>query len=193
MGKATFKTISIATFIIVLAGCKSNSGHQYSDTDLAKISAWNKFFGKSLNLSSALRPNDQPVCHTYADPCTAMYQHVYKNAANVDSISKAYTSSEDFGSQNLSSWALDIANNTDAAQIKVCFGIYTPQYAAKFPSAKPGRLAVFLYPVNSSKGPAKYNKPSTYTPPAPNGCATTATAPAVGTQADPFNLAGVEP
>src|ERR1700760_1478215 len=72
---------------------------------------------------------DQPVDYNLAMACVQMYQNVYRNAANVDSIKSAYSWSANFGSQNLSNWALDIATNTNAVTTKMCFAIYTKDMA----------------------------------------------------------------
>ena len=145
MKKNFIETMSIAAVcLMLLIGCKSKPEHQFSESDVEKIAAWNKLLVSKPSLSSA---NDQPVCHTYADACTLKYKTAYEHAADVSAISAAYTYSEDFGSKNLSDWAQDIAKNTNATTIKMCFGIYTQAFVTAFPSAKPNRLAVFLYPV----------------------------------------------
>ncbi|MDB5141401.1 MAG: hypothetical protein JWQ66_114, partial [Mucilaginibacter sp.] len=94
--------------------------------------------------------------------------------------------------QNLSSWALDMANNTNAVTIKMCFGIYTKEMVTAYPTARAGRLTIFLFPVDANGNRAVYNKSSTYTAPVSKG-QKVLPAGTSGSPTNPYNIAGLEP
>jgi hypothetical protein len=165
--------------ILLFAGFKSTTRHGFIKDGKAKITAKRHHF-------------DQPVDYNLATACVQMYQHVYSNAANVDSMKNAYSTSADFGAQNLSSWALDMANNTNAVTIKMCFGIYTKEMVAAYPTARAGRLTIFLFPVDANGNRAVYNKSSTYTAPVSKG-QKVLPAGTSGSPTNPYNIAGLEP
>jgi hypothetical protein len=165
--------------ILLFTGFKSTTGHGFTNGDKAIITA------KPHNF-------DQPVDYNLAMACVSMYQHVYFNAANIDSIKNAYSTSADFGSQNLSSWALDIATNTNAVTTKMCFGIYTKEMLVAYPTAKTGRLTIFLFPVDANGNRAVYTKSSTYSAPVSKG-QKVMPAGTAGSPTNPYNIAGLEP
>ncbi|HEY4197005.1 MAG TPA: hypothetical protein VGM63_15790 [Mucilaginibacter sp.] len=136
---------------------------------------------------------DQPVDYNMAMACVLMYQHVYSKAANIDSIRNAYSTSADYGSQNLSSWALDIATNTNAVTTKMCFAIYTKEMATNYPGVIPGRLTVILFPVDANGKRAVYTKTSTFKLQTPNGQKVLSAGGGAGTPTNPFNIAGLQP
>jgi hypothetical protein len=178
------KLFLIATLLavgsmVLFAGFKSSTGREFTSNKKTMITAKPQYF-------------DQPVDYNLAMACVQMYQHVYLNAANVDSIKSAYSTSADFGSQNLSNWAADIAANTNAVTTKMCFGIYTKEMAQAYPGVVPGRLTVILFPVDAKGNRAVYTKASTLKFQTPNGQkALPAGSP--GSPTNPYNFAGIEP
>jgi hypothetical protein len=179
------KLFLIATLLAVgslalFTGFKSSAGHEFTNGGKTKIAAKPQYF-------------DQPVDYNLAMACVLMYQHVYANAANVDSIKKAYSTSADFGSQNLSSWAADIAANTNAVTTKMCFGIYTQAMATAYPGIVVGRLTVILFPVDANGKRAVYTKASTFKIQTPAGQKAAPAGGGAGTPTNPYNFAGIEP
>jgi hypothetical protein len=178
------KLFLIATLLavgsmVLFTGFKSSTGHEFTNSEKAKVIAKPQYF-------------DQPVDYNLAVACVQMYQHVYLNAANVDSIKSAYSTSADFGSQNLSSWALDIATNTNAVTTKMCFAIYTKEMATAYPGVVAGRLTVILFPVDANGKRAVYTKNSTLKFQTPNG-QKALPAGGTGSPTNPYNLAGLQP
>lgn len=158
-----------------------------------------KIFGISHGKNSS---KDQRICKNFADSCVTMFKKIYTNSSfGARDLAVLKTTSVNFGSRNLYSWLYDITKNTDADSIKIKFGIYTPQIIAAFPGNlkpdKKGRLTVFLYATKfdvtvGNTVVAKYTSPSTFQQTEPDGCVQAASANP-GAEAQPFNLAGIEP
>jgi hypothetical protein len=187
------KLFLIATLLavggmVLFTGFKSSTGLEFTNSGNPKITTPDKLFGNKA------RPHffDQTVDYNLATACVLMYQHVYFKAANVDSIINAYSTSADFGSKTLSSWTLDIANNTNAVTTKMCFGIYTKDMGVAYPGVKVGRLTIFLFPVDAKGNRAVYINNSTFVPVTPNGQKALSAAK-TGDPTNPFDFSGLQP
>lgn len=193
-------TLVAATAVMLITSCTGEKGAgEKADTltpvvgDTVSGAVPIKLFNSKLFSKNSI--TDIPVCAELASQCTTEYQTKYKGA-NFDAafIQRAFTTSVRFGSKELGAWMKDIENNTDATHIKIYFGAYTKRmiqaFSTQIDSNKEGRLTVFLWPYNGTVK-AKYTKHSTYD--TGNGCTKALTKGEPGEEADPFNIAGLEP
>lgn len=81
-----------------------------------------------------------------AAECTEMYTKIYENY-HASAITNAYTDSVSFPFDSLLKFITAASSNADTLKIK--FGVYTPEFAAKY-KVQEGRLTAFLYTTSST-------------------------------------------
>jgi hypothetical protein len=114
----------------------------------------------------------EPVNADLAKDCVENYHKIFKGAID-PKIKDAFTSDVVFDKAQLIAWLNTITTNS----VKISLGIYTPEFVAKYPTAKVNRLSTFIYPYN--------------TPAAVKAQVGGVSTPAGGD--DPFNLAELQP
>ena len=85
-----------------------------------------------------------PVNNDLAQACVKNYHTIFKGALD-KKIIEAFTADVIFDRAQLITWL----NTLTTDSIKISMGIYTPDFAAKYPTAKVGRLTTFLAPYNT--------------------------------------------
>lgn len=85
-----------------------------------------------------------PVNNDLAQACVKNYHTIFKGALD-KKIIEAFTADVIFDRAQLISWL----NTLTTDSIKISMGIYTPDFAAKYPTAKVGRLTTFIAPYNT--------------------------------------------
>ncbi len=86
----------------------------------------------------------QPVNLSLADGCVKHYHEVFKGAID-PKIVEAFTADVVFDKAQLIAWLNTITTDS----VKISLGIYTPEFVAQYPTAKPKRLTTFIYPYNT--------------------------------------------
>jgi len=92
-----------------------------------------------------------PINNDLAQACVKNYHAIFKGAVD-KKIADAFTSDVIFDRQQLITWL----NTLTTDSVKVSIGVYTPEFVAKYPSAKVNRITTFLTPCNvGSQPPSK--------------------------------------
>ncbi|WP_448701860.1 hypothetical protein ACFGVR_06330 [Mucilaginibacter sp. AW1-3] len=85
-----------------------------------------------------------PVNNDLAKACVKNYHQIFKGALD-PRIVQAFTEDVVFDRLQLIAWL----NSLQTDSIKISLGIYTPDFVAKYPSAKVNRLTTFLSAHNA--------------------------------------------
>lgn len=88
--------------------------------------------------------------HKQVDPalaagCAAQYTKIYKGTDD-EAVLNAYSEGIVFDRQELIDWL----NQITTPSIKIAYGVYTKEFANKYPGAIEGRLASFLWPDDTA-------------------------------------------
>jgi len=86
-----------------------------------------------------------PVNKDLANACIQHYHQVFKGAID-KKIVDAFTSDVVFDKAVLMAWLNTITTDS----VRISLGIYTPEFVAKYPTAKANRLTTFIYPHNAT-------------------------------------------
>jgi len=84
-----------------------------------------------------------PVNNDLAQACVKNYHSIFKGCID-KKILDAFTADVVFDRQQLIDWL----NSLTTDSVKVSMGIYTPDFVAKYPTAKLNRLTTFFSPYN---------------------------------------------
>jgi hypothetical protein len=94
----------------------------------------------------------KPVNKTLAQECAERYKKIYQHSSDPE-VKKSFTDGVVFDKAELISWL----NTIPTPSVKITFGIYTPAFVEKYPTAKVGRLSTFIFPSatipHASSGP----------------------------------------
>jgi hypothetical protein len=85
-----------------------------------------------------------PVNNDLAQACVKNYHAIFKGCID-KRILAAFTSDVVFDRAQLIAWLSSLSTDS----VKVSMGIYTPDFVAKYPTAKVNRLTTFITPYNS--------------------------------------------
>jgi len=103
-----------------------------------------------------------PVNNDLAQACVKNYHAIFKGAID-KKIIDAFTADVIFDRAQLIAWLSTLSTDS----VKISMGIYTPDFAAKYPTAKVGRLTTFIAPYNT--GSSKNLSAPDPTDPPPSG------------------------